>query len=406
MRTQIEGFGLKDFFRVVGLPGWLLLAQPILFILLSRRRALNAYASVDASAVVFIIYAVICFYVGYKKIVESNTGFSKLILFKSPLIWLFIYTIVSFISSIWSVVPTLTAFRAFECLSMILIILACIQNLFEYNNPKLILVWSLLYATWEGIWAIIRTLRWTTDISILLESSQFFATTFFFIALYLAPQKWYNYLIILLSVFSMSTVAYIGMALGSVSSFWINNLKGKIIAYSMAFMLLLTIILMGPENLIKNTIFFDKDEVSLENTTGRDRLMNAALESISDHPMGLGFFAAEPYVLYAKHLGGISAHNSLFSAGMGLGYPGIILISMFFLSLCIALFSKHIDIRMKPYLIGCCCVAFLHCMGNPSVGSRVYAAWIPGVYIFILTCCFYVYGKYYDSLSDEESESD
>jgi len=123
MRTQIEGFGLKDFFRVVGLPGWLLLAQPILFILLSRRRALNAYASVDASAVVFIIYAVICFYVGYKKIVESNTGLSKLMLFKSPLIWLFVYTIVSFISSIWSVVPTLTAFRAFECLSMILIIL-------------------------------------------------------------------------------------------------------------------------------------------------------------------------------------------------------------------------------------------------------------------------------------------
>lgn len=96
MRTQIEGFGLKDFFRVVGLPGWLLLAQPILFILLSRRRALNAYASVDASAVVFIIYAVICFYVGYKKIVESNTGLSKLMLFKSPLIWLFVYTIVSF----------------------------------------------------------------------------------------------------------------------------------------------------------------------------------------------------------------------------------------------------------------------------------------------------------------------
>ena len=80
MRTQIEGFGLKDFFRVVGLPGWLLLAQPILFILLSRRRALNAYASVDASAVVFIIYAFICFYFGYKKIVESNTGLSKLTL--------------------------------------------------------------------------------------------------------------------------------------------------------------------------------------------------------------------------------------------------------------------------------------------------------------------------------------
>jgi len=68
MRTQIEGFGLKDFFRVVGLPGWLLLAQPILFILLSRRRALNAYASVDASAVVFIIYAVFAFMSDIRKL--------------------------------------------------------------------------------------------------------------------------------------------------------------------------------------------------------------------------------------------------------------------------------------------------------------------------------------------------
>lgn len=47
--------------------------------------------------------------------------------------------------------------------------------------------------------------------------------------------------------------------------------------------------------------------------------MDATIECVERYPMGLGFFAAEPYVLYAKNLGAISAHNSLFSAGMGMG---------------------------------------------------------------------------------------
>ena len=405
MKTQIEGIRLKDIFRLTSFPGWLLLIQPVLYIVLARRRDLNAYASVDATAIVFILYSFICFIVGCRTVLtnqESTLG--KAVMTRSPLVWLLVYTILGAISSIWSVVSTLTAFRSFECFATILLICACIQKLFETGNKRFVMLWTLFYAVWESCWAIIKTVRWTTDISVVLESSQFTATTFFFVALYFTPRRWYNYLIIAMSVFSMSTVAYMGMALGLISSFWLNT-KAKAWATAAAFLIAFASLIFGPYTIVKNTIFFDKEDISLENTTGRNHLMEAAIDCIDHYPLGLGFFAAEPYVLYAKHLGGISAHNSFFSAGMGLGYPGIILISAFFITMGFAVFSKYIDKRYKPILIGCCCVAFMHCMGNPSIGSRVYAAWLPCAYVFILTCFFYVYGKFYD-IEDEHEDED
>lgn len=403
MKTQIEDIGLKDIFRLTSLPGWLLLIQPVLYIVLARKRDLNAYASVDTTAVVFIFYSFICFIVACRTVLMNYSDLlGKDVLSKSPLVWLLVYTLLGAISSLWSVVPTLTAFRSFECFATILLICACIQKLFETGDKRFVILWTLFYAVWESSWAIIKTIRWTTDLGIILEASQFTATTFFFVALYFTPRRWYNYLIIAMSVFSMSTVAYMGMALGLISSFWLNT-KAKALATAAAFILVFASLIIGPYTLVKNTIFFDKEEISLENTTGRDHLMEAAIDCIYHYPMGLGFFAAEPYVLYAKHLGGISAHNSFFSAGMGLGYPGILLIGTFFIAMGFAVFSKYIDKRVKPILIGCCCVAFMHCMGNPSIGSRVYAAWLPGAYIFILTCFFYVYGRFYDE-EDEEDE--
>lgn len=398
MKTQIEGISIRDVFRSTSLAGWLLLAQPIIYILFSRRRSLGEYAAVDTSAIIFMLYAFVCLFVGFRSIIQNNTSdMGRDVLYRSPLVWFIAYTALGLVSSIWSVNPLLTGFRAIECFANLLLICAIIQQLFDIGDKRYIILWSLFYAVWDCVWSIVRTLQWTTDIGTILEASQFTATTFFFIALFFVPRKWYNWLVMAMAVFSMSTVAYVGMAIGLVSAFWLNA-KVKVLAFVAAFLLVLSIIAVGPYAILKNTVFFDKDDISLENTTGRDHLMDAALESIEEYPMGLGFFAAEPYVLYAKGLGGISAHNSIFSAGMGIGYPGIALISVFFISMGFCLFSRYIDSDVKPMLIGCCCVAFLHCMGNPSLGSRVYAAWLSSAYVFILTCFFYVHGKYY---SDE-----
>lgn len=396
MKTQIEDFSVKDLIRSTSIPGWVLLARPVIYILFSRKRDLNAYSAVDFSAMIFIFYAFVAFIIGVRALSKSETGFGMAILRRSPISFFIAYSILGIVSVLWSVIPTLTGFRAFECIAMTFLIVAVIQDLFESGDLKYVVLWSLFYCCWDIIWSILRTAQWTLEIGNLLEASQMMSTSFFFMALYFIPRRWYNYLIIVMSVFSMSTVAYIGMGLGLISAFWREG-RTRTIAMFAGFGLVIAIIGIGPYTILKNTIFFDKNDISIEETSGRNHLLEATIDCVENYPFGLGFFAAEPYVLYAKNLSAISAHNSLLSAGMGLGIPGILMLSIFFVALAIYTFSKYIPRSYKAIVIGCFCVAFLQCMGNPSVGTRVFGAWMPCMYVFALICGMYVYGKFYET---------
>lgn len=394
MRTQIKEFGLIDIIKNTSIPGWILLSRPVLYSLFSRRRDLNSYDVVDISAIIFIIYAIVAFIAGAYYIYKSKSRFGINILKKSPILLFIIYSILGIVSMLWSVTPSLTGFRAFECIATALLIISVIQNLFETADLKYVILWSLLYCTWDIIWSLIRASAWAPDIFTYLESSQMMATSFFFMALYFVPHRWYNYLIMIMAIFSMSTVAYIGMSLGAISAFWIKG-KKKIIPIIIGYVIFIAILAVGPYKFFKETIFFDKKDISLEETSGRDHLLDFTIDTIDKYPYGLGFFAAEPYVLYKHNFGAISAHNSLFSAGMGMGIPGIIVISVFFIAMGVITFSKYIPKNYKTITIGCFFVAFMHCMGNPSVGTRVYGAWIPCMYIFVLIAAMYIFGKHY-----------
>ncbi len=395
MKTQIEDFSVKDLIRSTSIPGWVLLARPVIYILFSRKRDLNAYSAVDFSAMIFIFYAFVAFIIGVRALSKSETGFGMAILRRSPISFFIAYSILGIVSVLWSVIPTLTGFRAFECIAMTFLIVAVIQDLFESGDLKYVVLWSLFYCCWDIIWSILRTAQWTLEIGNLLEASQMMSTSFFFMALYFIPRRWYNYLIIVMSVFSMSTVAYIGMGLGLISAFWREG-RTRTIAMFAGFGLVIAIIGIGPYAILKNTIFFDKNDISIEETSGRNHLLEATIDCVENYPFGLGFFAAEPFVLYAKNLSAISAHNSLFSAGMGMGVPGILILSLFFMTLGCNIFSKYIPDDYRAIVIGCFCVAFIQCMGNPSVGTRVFGAWMPCMYIFVLICGLYVYGKFYE----------
>ena len=119
--------------------------------------------------------------------------------------------------------------------------------------------------------------------------------------------------------------------------------------------------------------------------------METALLSLEQNPIGYGFFAGEPYILYQHYAGVINGHNSFFSAAMGLGYVGIILLLIFFIGMFRVTFSQCIPRKYRQSLIGCFFVGFLHCMGNPGIGSRVYGSWMPVMLLFTLICCFYAY---------------
>ena len=373
----------------------LLLIRPLLYLIFSRRRDLNEYSAVDLSAFIFIIYAFICFIIAWKVLLKPNSSFGKRLMMHTPLIWFIIFTIYGFISMLWSVNFTLSGFRAFECLAMILLIVAIMQRLFTTCNTDKIIDWVILYVTLEIIFSLISTIRWTTAIPSLLSCSQMMSTTFFFMALYYPNKKWYHYLIIIMAIFSGSTVAYIGMAAGMISILWKRTKYKAAVIFGTIF-LSFAVIVIGPQKILENTVFHDKESISLEETSGRDMMMEASIETIKENPMGLGFFAGEPFMFYSRGLNCINAHNSIFSAGIGMGYIGIFIMAIFLYRMFFTTFSKKIPPKYRASFIGCFFVAFLHCMGNPALGSRVYGAWLPVTFLFILICSFYVYGKYYN----------
>jgi len=380
--------------RYGGSCGILLLSRPLLYFLFSRKRSLNEYASVDTSAIIFILYSIIGFYYAYKELSNEDSVFGRLILTHSPLIMFLIYTTLGIISMAWSVNMALTGYRAFECFAYILMIVATLNRLFSYEDNNLVIKWSLLFIIVDIFFAITQVAKSQFNLSYILEASQMMSTTFFFLALYITQKKWYNHFIMVMAIFSMSTVGYIGIAIGCISAFWITG-KAKVFTLLIASILILVTISIGPYTILKETIFFDKQDISIHETSGRDHLMNATFDCLEKHPLGLGFFAGEPYWLYAKHFSAISAHNSLFSAAIAMGFVGLILMGLYLMGMAKIVFSKYIPIQYRPAMIGIFCVALMHCMGNPAIGSRVFAAWIPVSYAFILICAFYIQGKYF-----------
>lgn len=396
-QSKIKAF--YDLAAIGGTSGILLLIRPLIYLIFSRRRDLNAYSSVDASAMVFILYAIICFFIAARDLNRNNKTLGRDIFMHSPVLWITLYTLLGMVSMLWSVNLQLTGFRAFECLSMIMLMVAIAQNLFYQGGCKLAIQWTLLYVTVDIIFSLLRALSYTTNIFELLQTSQMTATTFFYIALFQSGKRWWNYLIIAMSIFSMSTVAYVGMALGSISTFF-GNPKYRVTVFLGSLILGSAIAVIGPYKFIKDTVFFDKKTISIHETTGRDKIMDVAFQALKKKPEGYGFFAGEPYLLYSKNLGAINGHNSLFSAGIGLGIPGILLIDLFFIMMAKTAFSRYIPPEYRASLIGCFIVSFLQSMGNPGIGSRVFGGWMPTMFATVLICGFYVHGKYYFQDSD------
>lgn len=386
----------KNFKNLVasgGVCGWLLLAKPLLYLLTARRRDLEMYATVDASAIVSIVFVFVCF---IAVLIEANKSYTKMLsylLTRTPMFWFLLYTIYGFISMFWSVNPQLTGYRAFECFTMMVMMMMVWQKLFAKNDMHLVMNWCILWVIWAVMFEIISTLRWTTNPIDVLSSSQMTATTFFFMFLYYPKKRLLHFLIVVLSLLSGSTVAYIGMGVGAISVFW-GRSKYKFLTFIFALFVGLFIANYGFENFVKDTVFHDKESISIEETSGRNHIMETALISLKQNPMGYGFFAGEPYILYQHYQGAINGHNSFFSAAMGLGYVGIVLLSIFFIGMFRVTFYRGIPREYRQPLIGCFFVGFLHCMGNPGIGSRIYGSWMPVMMLFTLICSFYAYNRH------------
>ena len=367
---------------MAGMPGVIFACRPVISVLFSRRRALSDYASVDKSALIFIAYAVLSFYIAIKEIKRNRTHFYSTLFLRTNLIIFILYCGLSFISMLWTVNIPLTGYRAFECVSNFLLIAVVVSKLQHSYGTQAMVEWVLEWYVCFDIFC--RVLQCVPYWGIMLQLAQMTATVFFFLAIFHSNNHVIRIVIAVFSFFSKSTTSYIGMSVGTLGLLW-GNKRMKLILIILVLVLMGAVLTWGGYHVLKNTVFINRVDIGMEYTSGRDKVWSVAFDAAYKRPWtGYGFFSGEPYILYQHFRGAINAHSSFCSALIGLGFPGFVLISLYIFSYLPILLGKNLSAKYRVALIGCYTVAVCHCIANPGIGSRVYGSWTSVVTLFLM----------------------
>ena len=369
---------------------WLMIAilpisiAALISALTRRRRSLSDYGSVDGSAFISIIYT---FLILEQCILEIERDreipYMKIILCTNLRGFLF-FTIWCGVTTFWSVNASLTGFRTVECLAYFLLVVIIVARLVFRHGISVMLGWFIRwYVVAYIVLQVARRAVDGGDMYDLITAAQMLAPVFFYTALFNENSRYIKVIVAAFSFFSHSTTGYIGLALGSLG-LWFGESRKKSLALLLLVLIALGSIFLGPQHLLRDTVF-RKREINLESSSGRDNVWKYAWICGKQRPFtGYGFFVAEPYILYDAGLTAINCHNSIMSAFLGTGVLGVFLIALYILSYIPILCSQTIPTAYRSALIGGCAVAFVQCMGNPGIGSRVYGSWMPVTIMFVM----------------------
>jgi hypothetical protein len=304
----------------------------------------------------------------------------------SPIKFLFLFNILSFISAFWSTNPELTLYRSLECLTFLLLINLTIKNLiikFTYNQ---VIKWSIWFAFWSLINGILYryTLIGISSLSIPFLPSRLFFPLFFFIIIILGKKRISKIVVLCVTILGFSNKIFIGIALGCIV-FFRGSLKNKLTAFVAFIILGFMLVLFDSDTILLNTLFYGRDSVGLEDASGREQLWTYLINAGLKEPyFGYGFAVGETSLIEQSYWkGAINSHNFLISAFISTGLVGVILISIFFLkSFFIALKFKENSKRLA--FLSTFILITIVSLSSPGIGGRVYGSWIPTVYLISL----------------------
>ena len=377
---------LKDLFFAAGIPGYLFFSKNILYFFITRRRVLDEYASVDNSAMLQILYVAIIFSVSL--FIIFKTPQKRKILLARPQIFLLLYVAICFLSMLWTPNLFVTGYRAFEALAYLILISLVAYNLMTNLNSQKIIEWSILWIMWELLWKIATLVKLGANFSpeLFLDSSRLAIPMLFFWALSLTQFKYFKYLILAICILSASNKIYFGIVFGLLGFFFGNSkYKGWLLVFMGS--VLITMLFVNIEEILKHTLFYGREAVSLTNTSGRDKIWKLAWEAFLQKPLlGYGFVDGETTILYSKFSGAISTHNFLFSGLLGTGLLGTVFLILYFWSTFTKASSNLFpSAKYRPAMVSTFIMGTIISLTAPGVGARVYGSWIPVVLIFTLT---------------------
>lgn len=387
---------ILELIKLGGIPGYILLGYYAIMLTVSRTK--SEITAIDSSAIISALYSLGGGYYSllYLKQRTERKHLFYLLIKKTPLKWFIIYTIICGLSSLWSVNMAISAYRTVECLGILVLMIATVETLYEKTNTEGVLKWSAVYAT---ITVVTKFVSSFPPLAAALYSCQMPATIFFYLAFMYAPIWYCKWPLIVIALFCKSTTGYMGIALG-LCSFFYGRAKYKIFGIIIMLGISIAILVVGVDSFLNNTIFASKGGV-LENgeilsskTSGRDILWENALDKIKNDGKqlyGYGFVAGE-MIIVRDIIGNqvIGMHNGYLSAYIGTGVIGLIFFILFMLNYAIIAFGKNIPKSKKQIIIALMYAVMIHTFANPGLGTRVYATWIPAMFVVVITCNIYL----------------
>lgn len=403
----MKNYKIKKVFKLGGLPGYLLFGYYVIQFLFARSK--SDMAAVDLSAMIFAAYAL---GTGLYSFINLSKGLNKHFLLwsftKSPIKWFGLYTLLCLISALWSPNLVLSAYRAVECIGLLLLNMFCICYLVQRYNFRTIMLWSVTYAFLNLCLTFLAGII-QIDLDYAFYKCQFPSTIFFYLAFYCAPKKYIKYPMMLIAFMCKSVTGYCGMTLG-MCSFMFGNKKYRTLGVIIAISTIVAMSTMGTEQFLNNTIFASKGDIIVNGqidknkTSGRFKIWENANEMMVHENRqwhGFGFVVGE--MIMARELIGeqvIGMHNGFLSAYVGSGYIGLFLFILFMAMVIWLAYRNHIPKEQRQVLIACVCVILVHTYGNPGLGFRVYGTWMPAMFIIML-----MIGMEYKSLFLKEKKS-
>jgi hypothetical protein len=379
MTKTADLVSLKHLIKAGGLPGFLLLFHNILIFIVKRRRSLDDAGGVDASAGLQILFTAIVFGLVFH-FFFLNRSEVKTYLFRNPNYFLWLFSIVCALSMLWTPQLALTGYRAFEAITYLCLISWTVYKLSKNLDAQNMVEWLVFWGIWGIFWSAATTIKGSLQWFLMqpFDVARLDYPAVLFFALLLTKRKWFKYIILILALLSVSNKIYLGFALGLIGFFFGDSKDVKIIALLGIVLLLSVTIFIDIETLLKNTVFYGREEISYENSSGRDKIWEVAWEAFLNSPiLGYGFVSGETTILYEKFQGAINSHNSMFSSLLGTGIVGGIFIVGYFRSAVLTAFNRHWPVdKWKPAAIGTVMMCLTLSALAPGVGSRVFGSWI------------------------------
>lgn len=382
---------LRLLIRQGGIAGYLLLLGAPLALVTTRQRA-EGYDSVDGSAAIQFVYTLACFLCAVRYLASPQNRPAARILVTNPVVFFLLYIVLCGVSTLWSPRPAYTAFMAFQCLAYLLLIVVALCEVDRQCSLQDVIEWVMMWVIWAVFWAITVRVRMLGVGAVVYPFTliKLLPGAFFFLGLYLCRRRLFGWIVVAFTILSLARSNYFGLVPGLLCGVLVGDRKAKMLTVGCVGILIVCILAFGVEEVVQNTLFYGKEGIGWEYTTGRDKVFSLSWEMSLARPIGgYGFVAGERDILLDSYRAAISTHNMFFSAFMGVGFLGPVLLFLYFVGTLVVCLGRGVPGAWRFSFTATVFMVFTVSMTNPGLGGRVYGAWLPSMIVMTaiaITC--------------------